>query len=65
MLWPSLEAFCPVWRTYRERSGRDLRVFALRGAPTEHAPATTGPDQVPARTAGPEDERSGATRHRV
>jgi deazaflavin-dependent oxidoreductase (nitroreductase family) len=29
-LWPSLEAFCPVWRTYRERSGRELRVFALR-----------------------------------
>ena len=29
-LWPSLEAFCPVWRTYRERSGRELRVFVLR-----------------------------------
>lgn len=29
-LWPSLEAFCPVWRTYRERSGRELRVFSLR-----------------------------------
>jgi deazaflavin-dependent oxidoreductase (nitroreductase family) len=28
--WPGLEAFCPVWRTYRERSGRELRVFALR-----------------------------------
>jgi F420H(2)-dependent quinone reductase len=29
-LWPTLEAFCPVWQTYRERSGRDLRVFALQ-----------------------------------
>jgi deazaflavin-dependent oxidoreductase (nitroreductase family) len=29
-LWPTLEAFCPVWRTYRDRSGRELRVFALR-----------------------------------
>ncbi len=29
-LWPTLEVFCPVWRTYRERSGRELRVFALR-----------------------------------
>jgi deazaflavin-dependent oxidoreductase (nitroreductase family) len=29
-LWPSLEAFCPVWRTYRVRSGRELRVFVLR-----------------------------------
>jgi len=28
--WPGLEAFCPVWRTYRERSGRELRIFALR-----------------------------------
>jgi deazaflavin-dependent oxidoreductase (nitroreductase family) len=28
-LWPSLAAFCPVWQTYRERSGRELRVFVL------------------------------------
>jgi deazaflavin-dependent oxidoreductase (nitroreductase family) len=33
-LWPTLEAFCPVWRTYRERSGRELRVFELRRAGT-------------------------------
>ncbi|MDQ3809278.1 MAG: nitroreductase family deazaflavin-dependent oxidoreductase [Chloroflexota bacterium] len=32
-LWPILEAFCPAWRTYRDRSRRDLRVFALRPAP--------------------------------
>ena len=29
-LWPRLEAFCPVWQTYRARSGRELRVFALQ-----------------------------------
>jgi deazaflavin-dependent oxidoreductase (nitroreductase family) len=29
-LWPELVAFCPVWQTYTERSGRDLRVFVLR-----------------------------------
>jgi deazaflavin-dependent oxidoreductase (nitroreductase family) len=32
-LWPRLEAFCPVWRVYRERSGRELRLFALRRRP--------------------------------
>jgi deazaflavin-dependent oxidoreductase (nitroreductase family) len=36
-LWPSLEAFCPVWRTYRERSGRDLRVFEVRPVRPESA----------------------------
>jgi deazaflavin-dependent oxidoreductase (nitroreductase family) len=29
-LWPELCRFCPVWRTYAERSGRELRVFSLR-----------------------------------
>src|SRR5207248_8004294 len=29
VLWPILEAFCPVWQTYRARSGRQLRIFAL------------------------------------
>jgi deazaflavin-dependent oxidoreductase (nitroreductase family) len=32
-LWPGLEAFCPVWRTYRDRTSRELRVFALRREP--------------------------------
>jgi len=32
-LWPRLEAFCPVWRAYRNRSNRELRVFALRREP--------------------------------
>jgi len=36
-LWPSLDAFCPVWRTYRERSGRALRVFVLRPEPPAQA----------------------------
>ncbi len=31
-LWPTLEAFCPVWRTYRERTPRELRVFVLQRA---------------------------------
>jgi deazaflavin-dependent oxidoreductase (nitroreductase family) len=28
-LWPRLIALCPVWQTYADRSGRDLRVFIL------------------------------------
>ena len=28
-LWPQLIALCPVWQTYADRSGRDLRVFIL------------------------------------
>ena len=36
-LWPTLEAFCPVWRTYRERSGRELRVFVLQRQTAAHA----------------------------
>jgi deazaflavin-dependent oxidoreductase (nitroreductase family) len=28
-LWPELCRFCPVWQTYANRSGRELRVFAL------------------------------------
>jgi deazaflavin-dependent oxidoreductase (nitroreductase family) len=36
-LWPKLEAFCPVWRTYRERSSRELRVFVLRPEPRAQA----------------------------
>jgi deazaflavin-dependent oxidoreductase (nitroreductase family) len=28
-LWPELLAFCPVWKTYASRSGRDLRVFIV------------------------------------
>jgi F420H(2)-dependent quinone reductase len=40
-LWPTLERFCPVWRTYRERSRRELRVFVLR-------PEHQGPQRCPA-----------------
>jgi deazaflavin-dependent oxidoreductase (nitroreductase family) len=29
-LWSELVEFCPVWQTYTQRSGRDLRVFVLR-----------------------------------
>jgi F420H(2)-dependent quinone reductase len=29
MLWPELCRFCPVWQSYADRSGRDLRVFSL------------------------------------
>jgi deazaflavin-dependent oxidoreductase (nitroreductase family) len=28
-LWPELCRFCPVWESYADRSGRDLRVFSL------------------------------------
>ena len=28
-LWPELCDFCPVWQSYADRSGRDLRVFSL------------------------------------
>lgn len=29
-IWSELCQFCPVWQTYADRSGRDLRVFSLR-----------------------------------
>jgi deazaflavin-dependent oxidoreductase (nitroreductase family) len=49
-LWPTLESFCPVWRTYRERSGRTLRIFSLhyeRGCTREErarGDSRNGPD---------------------
>jgi deazaflavin-dependent oxidoreductase (nitroreductase family) len=32
VLWPKLLALCPVWQTYADRSGRDLRIFSLRSS---------------------------------
>ena len=29
-VWPELCRFCPVWQSYADRSGRELRVFSLR-----------------------------------
>jgi deazaflavin-dependent oxidoreductase (nitroreductase family) len=51
-LWPELYRFCPVWQSYAERSGRDLRVFALTsqpGVPSSQSATSpcSGPEATP------------------